>query len=95
MTPKQTAKIYQIKSEMLTKKPHWSHQFVARGRVFQIFRLLSCAGGLLDQHYYAIATVIIYESQWGALLNVRTKGLREFKQGLVSYKEEDKKTLNL
>ena len=28
------------------------------------------------------------------MLNVRTKGLREFKQGLVSYKEEYKRKLN-
>ena len=27
-------------------------------------------------------------------LTVRTKGLREFKQGIVSYKEEYKRTLN-
>ena len=35
---------------------------VARGRVLQISYLLSCAGVWLGQHYYAIATVIIYKS---------------------------------
>ena len=62
--------------------------------VLQISYLLSCAGGWLSQHYYAIATVIIYKSQKGALLNVRTKGLREFKQGIMSYKEEYKRIFN-
>ena len=59
--------------------------------VLQFHFLLSCAGVWLSQHYYAIATVVVYKSHYGALLNVRTKGLREFKQGLVSYKEEYKK----
>ena len=58
--------------------------------VLQIYYLLSCAGVWLSQHYYAIVTVIIYRSQKGAFLSVRRKGLREFKQGLVSYKEESK-----
>ena len=62
--------------------------------VFQIYYLLSCASGWLRQHYYAIAKVIIYKSQKGALPNERTKGLREFKQGLVSYKQEYKGILN-
>ena len=62
--------------------------------VLQIHYLVSCAGVSLSEHYYAIATVIIHKSHSGALLNVRTKGLREFKQGLVSYKEEYKRILN-
>ena len=62
--------------------------------VLQIYHLPSSAGGWLSQHYYPIATNIIYKSQYGALLNVRTKGLRELKQGLVSYKEEYKRILN-
>ena len=62
--------------------------------VLQIYYLLSCADGWLSQHYYATATVVIYKSHYGALLNVRTKGLREFKQGLVSYQEEYKRKLN-
>ena len=62
--------------------------------VLQISYLLSCAGVWLGQHYYAIATVIIYKSHHGALLNGRTKGLQEFKQGFVSYKEEYKRIFN-
>ena len=30
--------------------------------VLQVYYLLSCAGVWLGQHYYAIATVIIYKS---------------------------------
>ena len=76
----------------LTGRTSLSH--VVRVLVLQVFYLLSCAGVWLLQHYYAIATVIVYKSQYGALLNVRTKGLREFKQGLVSFKEEYKRILN-
>ena len=72
---------------------NWNHVSHVVG-VLQIYYLLSCAVVWLSQHYYAIATVVIYKSHYGALLNVRTKGLREFKQGLVSYKEEYKRKLN-
>ena len=59
---------------------------VARSRGIAHLLFTSWAGGWLSQQYYNVATVIIYKSQQGALFNVRTKGLREFKQGFVSYK---------
>ena len=44
----------------LTGRTSLSH--VVGVLVLQIYYLLSCAGVGLSQHYYAIATVIIYKS---------------------------------
>ena len=63
--------------------------------VLKVYYLLSYTDGWLGQYCCGVATANTYSLDSVPCLTVRTKGLREFKQGLLSYSGEwYERTLN-